>query len=39
VKGAKLGVQDSANKEDVIVFNIYGAAVKNSKETFGDTDA
>lgn len=39
VKGAKLGVQDSINKEDVVVFNIYGAAAKNSKETFGDTDA
>jgi len=39
VKGAKLGVQDSINKEDIAVFNIYGAAAKNSKETFGDTDA
>jgi hypothetical protein len=39
VKGAKLGVQDSINKEDVVVFNIYGTAAKNSKETFGDTDA
>jgi hypothetical protein len=39
VKGAKLGVQDSINKEDVVVFNIYGSAAKNSKETFGDTNA
>jgi len=39
VKGAKLGDQKSLNEEDVVVFNIYGAAAKNSKETFGDTDA
>lgn len=39
VKGAKLGDQKSPNEEDVVVFNIYGAAAKNSKETFGDTDA
>lgn len=39
VKGARLGVQDSINNEDVVVFNIYGAAAKDSKETFGDIDA
>ena len=39
VRGAMLGTQKSINVEDVVVFNIYGAAAKNSKETFGDTDA
>lgn len=39
VRGALLGAQKSGNEEDVVVFNIYGAAAKNSKETFGDTDA
>lgn len=39
VRGAMLGAQKSGNEEDVVVFNIYGAAAKNSKETFGDTDA
>lgn len=39
VKGAKLGAQKSVNQEDIVCFNIYGAAAKNSKETFGDTDA
>jgi hypothetical protein len=39
VKGAMLGAQKSTNEEDVVVFNIYGGAAKNSKETFGDTDA
>ena len=39
VRGAMLGAQKSINEEDVVVFNIYGAAAKNSKETFGDTDA
>jgi hypothetical protein len=39
VKGAKLGLQDSINSEDVVVFNIYGAAASNNRETFGDKDA
>lgn len=39
VNGALLGTQKSANEEDVVVFNVYGSAAKNSKETFGDTDA
>jgi hypothetical protein len=39
MRGAMLGAQKSSNEEDVVVFNIYGAAAKNSKETFGNTDA
>jgi hypothetical protein len=39
VRGAMLGAHKSTNEEDVVVFNIYGSAAKNSKETFGDTDA
>ena len=39
VKGAKLDSQDSINSEDVVVFNIYGAAAGNISETFGDKDA
>jgi len=39
VKGAKLGLQDSINSEDVVVFNIYGAAASTSRETFGNKDA
>ena len=35
VKGAK----ETKNAEDVATFNIYGAAAKDIKKTFGDTDA
>jgi len=35
IKGAK----ETKNDEDVATFNIYGAAAKDSKKTFGDTDA
>lgn len=35
VKGAK----ESSNEEDVVTFNIYGAAAKDPKKTFGDLDA
>ncbi len=34
IKGAK----ETKNEEDVAVFNIYGAAAKDPKKTFGDTD-
>jgi phosphatidylinositol transfer protein SFH5 len=34
VKGAK----ETKNEQDVVAFNVYGAAAKNVKETFGDTD-
>ncbi|KAK5169333.1 Non-classical phosphatidylinositol transfer protein (PITP) [Saxophila tyrrhenica] len=33
------GVKDTPSEEDVAVFNIYGAAAKDPKKTFGDTDA
>lgn len=33
------GVKGSKNAEDVATFNIYGAAAKDFKKTFGDTDA
>jgi len=33
------GVKGSQNAEDVATFNIYGAAAKDFKKTFGDTDA
>ncbi|KAK6442393.1 Non-classical phosphatidylinositol transfer protein (PITP) [Oleoguttula sp. CCFEE 5521] len=33
------GVVDTANEEDVATFNIYGAAAKDPKKTFGDVDA
>lgn len=40
VKGAKLGAHDSINTQDVAAFNIYGgAAAKDPKKVFGDTDA
>ena len=32
------GVKDTKNEEDVATFNIYGAAAKDPKKTFGDTD-
>ncbi|KAF2633592.1 CRAL/TRIO domain-containing protein [Macroventuria anomochaeta] len=32
------GVPESANKKDIVTFNIYGA-VKDNKATFGDLDA
>ena len=35
IKGAK----ETKNDEDVVTFNIYGAAAKDPKKTFGDTDA
>lgn len=35
IKGAK----KTDNEEDVATFNIYGAAAKDPKKTFGDTDA
>ena len=35
IKGAK----ETQNEEDVATFNIYGAAAKDPKKTFGDTDA
>ncbi|KAK3111644.1 Non-classical phosphatidylinositol transfer protein (PITP) [Teratosphaeriaceae sp. CCFEE 6253] len=35
IKGAK----ETCNNEDVVTFNIYGAAAKDPKKTFGDTDA
>lgn len=35
IKGAK----ETENEEDVATFNIYGAAAKDPKKTFGDTDA
>lgn len=35
IKGAK----ETKNEEDVATFNIYGAAAKDPKKTFGDTDA
>lgn len=34
IKGAK----ETKNEEDVATFNIYGAAAKDPKKTFGDTD-
>lgn len=34
IKGAK----ESRNDEDVATFNIYGAATKDAKKIFGDTD-
>ena len=33
------GAKETKNDEDVCTFNIYGAAAKSIKETFGDTDA
>lgn len=39
VKGAKHGAQEGANEADVVTFNIYGAAAKDPKKAFGDTDA
>lgn len=35
IKGAK----ETKNEEDTATFNIYGAAAKDPKKTFGDTDA
>lgn len=35
IKGAK----ETQNDEDVATFNIYGAAAKDPKKAFGDTDA
>lgn len=35
IKGAK----ETKNEDDVVTFNIYGAAAKDFKKTFGDTDA
>lgn len=32
------GVKSSDNDEDVATFNVYGAAAKDPKKTFGDTD-
>lgn len=33
------GAKETKNEEDVCTFNVYGAAAKSVKETFGDTDA
>lgn len=33
------GAKETKNDEDVCTFNVYGAAAKSIKETFGDTDA
>lgn len=33
------GAVETKNEEDVVAFNIYGAAAKDSKKVFGDTDA
>lgn len=33
------GAAETKNEEDVTTFNIYGAAAKDPKKTFGDTDA
>lgn len=33
------GATETKNEEDVVTFNIYGAAAKDVKKTFGDTDA
>ncbi|KAK6425385.1 Non-classical phosphatidylinositol transfer protein (PITP) [Oleoguttula sp. CCFEE 5521] len=33
------GVVETANEEDVATFNIYGAAAKDPKKTFGNVDA
>lgn len=33
------GATETKNEEDVVAFNIYGAAAKDSKKVFGDTDA
>ncbi|CAK3826031.1 Hypothetical predicted protein [Lecanosticta acicola] len=33
------GVKGSPNEEDVVTWNIYGAATKDVKKTFGDVDA
>lgn len=35
VKGAK----GTGNEEDVVAFNVYGKAARESKVVFGDTDA
>jgi hypothetical protein len=32
------GATDTANAEDVVSWNIYGAAAKEAKKVFGDTD-
>ncbi|KAI7241929.1 phosphatidylinositol transfer protein SFH5 [Hortaea werneckii] len=33
------GATETKNEQDVVTFNIYGAAAKDPKKTFGDTDA
>lgn len=33
------GAKETGNEEDVATFNIYGAAAKEPKKAFGDTDA
>lgn len=33
------GASETKNVEDVVAFNIYGAAAKDPKKAFGDTDA
>jgi hypothetical protein len=33
------GATETANAEDVVSWNIYGAAAKEAKKVFGDTDA
>lgn len=33
------GATETKNEEDVVAFNIYGAAAKDSKKVFGDPDA
>lgn len=33
------GAKETGNKSDVATFNVYGAAAKDPKKAFGDTDA
>ncbi|SMQ48986.1 unnamed protein product [Zymoseptoria tritici ST99CH_3D7] len=33
------GATETKNEEDVVAINVYGAAAKDSKKVFGDTDA
>ena len=33
-----IGAKETKNEEDVATFNVYGAAAKDPKKTFGDTD-
>lgn len=33
------GATETKNEEDIVSWNIYGAAAKDVKKTFGDTEA